>query len=116
MYRTHHCGELNAKNIGQQVTLSGWVQRIRNKGKMIWLDLRDRYGITQIIFEEGITSAEVFEKAQKLGREYVVQVQGEVIERVAKNPNIPTGDIEIKVTSLEVLNASTLPPFTIEAI
>jgi aspartyl-tRNA synthetase len=81
---------------------------------MIWLDLRDRYGITQIIFEEGVTSAEVIEKAQKLGREFVVKVSGEVIEREAKNPNMPTGDIEIKVKGLEVLNASTVPPFTIE--
>ena len=114
MYRTHNCGELTAQNIGQEITLSGWVQKIRNKGKMIWLDLRDRYGITQVIFEEGITSSEVFEKAQTLGREFVITVTGEVIERVAKNPKMPTGDIEIKISNLEILNSSSTPPFTIE--
>jgi len=114
MYRTHNCGELNAQNIGQEVTLSGWVQKIRNKGKMIWLDLRDRYGITQVIFEEGITSSNVFEEAQKLGREFVVKITGEVIEREAKNPKMATGDIEIRISNLEVLNASSTPPFTIE--
>ncbi len=114
MYRTHNCGELTAQNIGQEVTLSGWVQKIRNKGKMIWLDLRDRYGITQIIFEENITDTKVFEDAQKLGREFVIKITGEVIERIAKNPKITTGDIEIKISNLEVLNASSTPPFTIE--
>ena len=114
MYRTHNCGELTAQNIGQEVTLSGWVQKIRNKGKMIWLDLRDRYGITQVIFEEGITDTKVFEDAQKLGREFVVRIAGEVIEREAKNPKMLTGDIEIKISSLEVLNLSSTPPFTIE--
>lgn len=98
----------------KSIVLSGWVQKVRNKGKMIWLDLRDRYGITQIIFEEGVSSAEVIEKAQKLGREFVIKVTGEVIEREAKNPNIPTGEIEIKVMDLEVLNAASTPPFTIE--
>ncbi len=114
MFRTHHCGELNAQHIGQHVTLSAWVQRSRNKGKMIWIDLRDRYGLTQLVFEEGVTSPEVFEQAQKVGREFVIQVQGMVIERVAKNPNMPTGDIEIKVEALKVLNKAILPPFTIE--
>ncbi len=114
MYRSHNCGALNARNIGESVVLSGWVQKIRNKGKMIWLDLRDRYGITQIIFEEGVTKTDIIEKARSLGREFVVKVSGEVIEREAKNPNIPTGDIEIKVSDLEILNASSLPPFTIE--
>ncbi len=114
MYRTHNCGELNAEHIGKEVTLSGWVQRIRNKGKIIWLDLRDRYGITQAIFEEDVTQASIFELAKKLGREFVVQLSGEVLERHAKNPNIPTGEIEIKVADLKVLNAATIPPFTIE--
>ncbi len=114
MYRTHHCGALSAKNIGQEVILSGWIQKIRNKGKMIWLDLRDRYGITQAIFEEGVSSQEVFELAQSLGREFVIQIKGQVIEREAKNPNLPTGEIEIKVEELKVLNASVTPPFTIE--
>ena len=114
MYRTHNCGELNAQNIGTKVVLSGWVQKVRNKGTMIWLDLRDRYGITQIVFQEGITSAEIMNSAQKLGREFVIKVTGEVIEREAKNPNIPTGDIEIKINELEILNKSETPPFTIE--
>ena len=114
MYRTHNCGELNAQHIGQNVTLSGWVQKIRNKGKMIWLDLRDRYGITQVIFEEGVTSADVFENANQLGREFVVKITGEVIEREAKNPKMKTGDVEIKISHLEVLSVSATPPFTIE--
>lgn len=114
MYRSHNCGALNAQNIGESVVLSGWVQTIRDKGKMVWLDLRDRYGITQIIFQDGISAPEILEKAKKLGREYVIKITGEVIEREAKNPNMPTGEIEIKVNELEVLSSSKTPPFTIE--
>jgi aspartyl-tRNA synthetase len=114
MLRTHTCGELRSKNIGESVTLTGWVQRVRNKGGLIWIDLRDRYGITQLVLEEGVTDAEIITLAEKLGREYVVKAGGEVIERVAKNPNMPTGDIEIKLQELNILNKSILPPFTIE--
>jgi len=114
MYRTHTCGELNISNLNENVTLSGWVQRVRNKGAMIWVDLRDRYGITQLVFEDGKTSAEVFETAKKLGREYVVQVEATVIERESKNPNIPTGEIELFVNKINILNSSEIPPFTIE--
>ncbi|EDP97129.1 aspartate--tRNA ligase [Kordia algicida OT-1] len=114
MYRSHSCGELRASHITQEVTLAGWVQKSRDKGFMIWVDLRDRYGITQLIFDEERTPADIFEKAKTLGREFVIQVKGEVIERASKNPNIPTGDIEILVKELTVLNASLLPPFTIE--
>lgn len=114
MLRTHTCGELRSQHIGENVTLTGWVQRVRNKGGLIWIDLRDRYGITQLVLEEGVTDAEIIALAEKLGREFVVKAGGEVIERVAKNPNLPTGDIEIKLKKLEVLNESILPPFTIE--
>ncbi len=114
MYRTHNNGELRAKNINTQVTLSGWVQKIRDKGFMVWVDLRDRYGITQLIFDEERTPKEVMDKASKLGREFVIQVTGTVIERESKNPNIPTGDIEILVSEVTVLNTSLTPPFTIE--
>ncbi|AFL80920.1 aspartyl-tRNA synthetase [Aequorivita sublithincola DSM 14238] len=114
MYRTYNNGELTAKNIGEEVTLSGWVQKTRNKGFMIWVDLRDRYGITQLIFDEERTSKEVIEKATKLGREFVIQVTGTVIERESKNPNMPTGDVEILVSELIILNESLTPPFTIE--
>jgi len=114
MYRTHTCGELNKTHIGQETTLSGWIQKIRNKGFMIWIDLRDRYGITQLIFDEERTNPELIEKAKTLGREYVIQIHGKVIERSSKNPNIPTGDIEILVSELTVLNPSEVPPFTIE--
>jgi len=114
MYRTHTCGELNSSNIGQKITLSGWIQKIRNKGFMIWIDLRDRYGITQLIFDEERTNPELIEKAKTLGREYVIQIRGKVIERASKNPNMPTGDIEILVSELIVLNQSEVPPFTIE--
>ncbi|HSP11051.1 MAG TPA: amino acid--tRNA ligase-related protein, partial [Salegentibacter sp.] len=114
MYRSHSCGELNATNIGQEVQLSGWVQKIRDKGFMIWVDLRDRYGLTQLIFDEDRSSKELMEKAQKLGREFVIQITGEVIERESKNSNIPTGEIEVLVSKLEILNASLTPPFTIE--
>ena len=98
MYRSHTCGELRLADKNQEVTLAGWVQKSRDKGGMIWLDLRDRYGITQLIFEEGVTPEPVLEIARSLGREFVVQAKGQVIERYAKNDNIPTGEIEIKVT------------------
>lgn len=114
MHRTHNCGELRIGHRDQHVTLSGWVQRTRDKGGMLWVDLRDRYGITQLYFEEGKSSAKLMESARSLGREYVVKVSGSVIERFAKNANIPTGDIELKVETLEILNASKTPPFTIE--
>jgi aspartyl-tRNA synthetase len=114
MYRSHSCGELRASHVSQEVTLAGWVQKSRDKGFMIWVDLRDRYGITQLIFDEERTPANVFEKAKTLGREFVIQVTGNVIEREAKNSKIPTGDIEILVKELSILNASLLPPFTIE--
>ena len=113
MYRTHTCGELTIRNIGQQVTLCGWLQRSRDLGGMTFIDLRDRYGITQLAFNME-TNAELCEKARKLGREYVLQVTGVVIERASKNTKIPTGEIEIEVHELTVLNESKTPPFTIE--
>jgi aspartyl-tRNA synthetase len=114
MYRSHNCGELSALNVNTEVTLAGWVQKSRDKGFMNWVDLRDRYGITQLVFDEGRTDKAVFELAKTLGREFVIQVKGTVIEREAKNKNLPTGDIEIFVTELNILNASLTPPFTIE--
>ena len=114
MYRTHTNGELNLSNKGEKVTLSGWVQGIRDKGFLLWIDLRDRYGITQLVMDEERTDKALFEKARKLGREFVIQVTGEVLERVSKNPNIPTGEIEILVEELKILNSAKLPPFTIE--
>jgi aspartyl-tRNA synthetase len=114
MYRTHTCGELRQENIGQKVVLSAWIQTIRDKGNIAWLDLRDRYGITQIVAESGVVSDEVMAQIKNLGREYVVQIEGEVIERYSKNPDIPTGDIEIKADKITVLNESKIPPFTIE--
>jgi aspartyl-tRNA synthetase len=114
MFRTHTNGELTLKNLNEEVTLSGWVQTIRDKGFMIWIDLRDRYGITQLMFDQDRSSAELMENAKKLGREFVIQVKGQVIERASKNPNIPTGEIEILVKELTILNESQLPPFTIE--
>ena len=114
MYRTHNNGELTAKNIGEEVTLSGWVQKTRDKGFMVWVDLRDRYGITQLIFDEDRTPKDVMDRCSKLGREFVIQVTGTVIERVSKNPNMPTGDVEILVSKLTILNESLTPPFTIE--
>ncbi len=113
MYRTHTCGELRIANVGQTVTLAGWVQRTRKMGGMTFVDVRDRYGITQIVFEEA-ANADLCEQANKLGREWVVQVTGRVNERSNKNPNMPTGDIEIIATELTVLNAALTPPFTIE--
>ena len=114
MYRSHTCGELRIEDQGKQVTLSGWVQKTRDKGFMVWVDLRDRYGLTQLIFDEKRTPKEIMEKASQLGREFVVQVKGEVIERESKNPNMPTGDVEILVSELNILNSAQLPPFTIE--
>jgi aspartyl-tRNA synthetase len=114
MYRSHNCGELNAAHINTEVTLAGWVQKSRDKGFMNWIDLRDRYGITQLIFDEGRSDKSVFELAKTLGREFVIQVKGTVIERESKNPNLPTGDIELFVTELTILNAALTPPFTIE--
>jgi len=114
MLRTHTCGELNLESVGKNVILSGWVQRIRDTGKLIWIDLRDRYGITQLFIEDGVTSPEITDLVKKLGREYVIKTSGIVIERVSKNPKMPTGAIEIKVDKIEILNESKLPPFTIE--
>ncbi|WP_432672047.1 aspartate--tRNA ligase [Flavobacterium sp. SM2513] len=114
MYRSHNCGELNSSHINTEVTLAGWVQKSRDKGFMNWVDLRDRYGITQLIFDESRSDKAVFEKAKTLGREFVIQIKGTVIEREAKNKNIPTGDIEILVTELNILNEAITPPFTIE--
>ncbi|WP_233901123.1 aspartate--tRNA ligase [Tenacibaculum piscium] len=114
MYRTHTCGELTASHINTEVTLSGWVQKSRDKGFMIWVDLRDRYGITQLIFDEERTSKDLIEQAKTLGREFVIQVTGTVIERESKNKNIATGEIEVLVTKLEILNQAKTPPFTIE--
>ncbi|MFV0176722.1 aspartate--tRNA ligase [Empedobacter falsenii] len=114
MFRTHTCGELTQANINEKVTLSGWVSTLRDKGFMMWIDLRDRYGITQIILDEERSSKELFETARQLGREFVIQVTGTVIERASKNPNIPTGNIEILAENITILNESALPPFTIE--
>ncbi|PWA06924.1 aspartate--tRNA ligase [Flavobacterium psychrotolerans] len=114
MYRSHNCGELNASHINSEVTLSGWVQKSRDKGFMNWVDLRDRYGITQLVFDEGRSNKAVFELAKTLGREFVIQVKGTVIEREAKNKNMVTGDIEILVSELNILNPALTPPFTIE--
>ena len=113
MYRTHTCGELRLSNSGENVTLAGWVQRVRKMGGMTFVDLRDRYGITQLVFNEE-ANAQLCENANKLGREYVIQVKGQVNERYNKNANIPTGEIEIAVEELNLLNSSEVPPFTIE--
>lgn len=114
MLRSHTCGELRLSNQGQTTTLCGWVQTIRDKGGFLMIDLRDRYGLTQLLFDESFTAPELMEQARGLGREFVVQATGEVIERYSKNAKMPTGEIEIKVTSLEVLNEAQLPPFLIE--
>ena len=114
MYRSHSCGELRIEDVNKEVTLSGWVQKIRDKGFMAWVDLRDRYGVTQLIFDEQRTPREMMDKATQLGREFVIQVKGTVIKRESKNPNMPTGNIEILVSELNILNASEVPPFTIE--
>ena len=114
MYRNHNCGELRATHINKEVVLAGWVQKSRDKGFVNWVDLRDRYGITQLVFDETRTEKSVFELSKTLGREFVIQIKGTVIEREAKNKNIPTGEIEILVNELTVLNQSLTPPFTIE--
>ena len=114
MYRSHNCGELNASHINTEVTLAGWVQKSRDKGFMNWVDLRDRYGITQLIFDESRTEKSVFELAKTLGREFVIQVKGTVIERESKNAAMTTGEIEILVSEMTILNAALTPPFTIE--
>jgi aspartyl-tRNA synthetase len=114
MLRTHTCGELRSSDANSEVTLCGWVQRIRDKGGMIWIDLRDRYGITQLIFEEGKTDQQLVEKVRTLGREFVIQAQGLVVDRLSKNDKIETGNIEVQVKSIEVLNPAKLPPFLIE--
>jgi aspartyl-tRNA synthetase len=114
MLRTHTCGELRIGDVGQEVTLSGWVQKVRDKGGLLWVDLRDRYGVTQLTFEEGRSNAEALELARGLGREYVITVTGKLVERYSKNDKIPTGEVEIDVTSLIVQNASKTPPFVIE--
>jgi len=114
MLRTHTCGELRIEDINKEVKLSGWVQRIRDKGGLIWIDLRDRYGITQLLLEEGRSDPKVVEIVRTLGREFVVQAEGKVIERVSKNPKMVTGEIEIDLTGIKILNASKTPPFTIE--
>ncbi|HMT35308.1 MAG TPA: OB-fold nucleic acid binding domain-containing protein, partial [Chitinophagaceae bacterium] len=111
MYRSHTCGELNVKHVGQSVTLAGWVKTIRKFGSITFVDLRDRYGITQLYFNEANTMAL---EGSAIGREFVIQVEGQVIERSNKNTHIPTGDIEIEVNKYTILNASLTPPFTIE--
>src|SRR6186713_2186488 len=114
MLRTHTCGELRLADVNKTITLAGWVQRIRDKGSVLWIDLRDRYGITQLIFEEGKTDAALLSAGRALGREYVIQVEGTVVERLSKNDKIATGETELRVTKLTVLNPAKLPPFTIE--
>ena len=113
MFRSHTCGELRISDVNKQVTLAGWVQRSRKMGGMTFIDLRDRYGITQLVFNEEVDAA-LCESANRLGREFVIQITGTVNERFSKNANIPTGDIEIIVSELNVLNAALTPPFTIE--
>lgn len=114
MLRTHTCGELRLEDVNKEVTLCGWVQKTRDKGSIIWVDLRDKYGITQLILEEGATSEELLKKAAKLGREFVIQANGTVIKRMSPNDKIATGQIEIQVKSIEILNQAKVPPFTIE--
>lgn len=114
MLRTHTCGDLRLTDQDKEVTLCGWVQRVRDKGAMLWIDLRDRYGITQLFFDESRTPAEIMVQAREVGREFVLQANGKVIERLSKNPKMPTGDIEIFVTDFKVLNSAKVPPFLIE--
>ena len=114
MYRTHNCGELRTTNLDKEVELSGWVQKIRDKGFIMWVDLRDRYGITQLVFDQKRTNSDVIELAKTLGREFVINIRGTVIERASKNSLIDTGDVEVLVSELNVLNSSLTPPFTIE--
>ena len=114
MYRTHTCGELRASHINQEVTLAGWAAIVRDKGGLLWIDLRDRYGLTQLVFDEAYTAPELFAVAREVGREFVLQATGTVIERVSKNPELPTGDVELKVTNIKILNRAKTPPFTIK--
>ncbi len=114
MLRTHNCGELRKAHLGQEVIICGWVQRIRDKGGRAWIDLRDRFGMTQLIFEEGSTSEQLMAIVRTLGREYVIRARGVVIERLSKNSKLPTGDIEVQVLHLEILNEAVLPPFLID--
>jgi Aspartyl-tRNA synthetase len=113
MFRTHTCGELRQSHVRETVTLAGWVQKTRKMGGMTFVDLRDRYGITQLVFNQDI-NASLCEKANRMGREWVIQVKGVVAERSNKNPNIPTGDVELIVDELNIINESKTPPFTIE--
>ena len=115
MYRTHTCGELRLADAGKEVTLAGWVQRVRDKGALVWIDLRDRYGITQLLLDEK-SDPKLVEQARTFGREYVIQAKGTVIERESKNPKVPTGDIELRVEQFTLLNKSKIPPFTIEDV
>src|SRR5882762_4301324 len=114
MFRTHTCGELRMGDAQKTVVLSGWVQRLRDKGSLLWIDLRDRYGITQLFLEDGSSDSSLLQTARQLGREFVIQAKGTVVERLSKNDKMVTGEIEIKVSSLEILNPSKVPPFTIE--
>ena len=114
MYRSHHCGALTSAHIGMEVQLSGWVSKSRDKGFMLWIDLRDRFGVTQLVLDEERSETKLLEVAKRISRESVVQISGTVVEREAKNPNMPTGDIEVLVTSLELLSPAQTPPFTIE--
>ncbi|MEQ8881590.1 MAG: aspartate--tRNA ligase [Cyclobacteriaceae bacterium] len=114
MLRTHTCGELRKSHVGESVTLTGWVQRVRDKGGMLWIDLRDKFGLTQLVFEEGKTHEDVLKQARKAGREFVLSVTGKVSERYAKNDKLPTGDIEVVVETYSCLNESKVPPFIIE--
>ena len=114
MYRSHTCGELREEHIGREVTLAGWAGKVRDKGFVVWIDLRDRYGITQLVFDQERTPAALLDQARETGREYVLQVKGNVIERASKNPKLPTGGIEVLVEEMTVLNPAETPPFTIE--
>lgn len=114
MLRTHTCGELRLSDTNKTVTLTGWVQRVRDKGSVLWIDLRDRYGVTQLIFEETKSGAEIVSAGRALGREYVIQAEGTVVERLSKNDKMPTGEVEVRVSKLNILNPAKLPPFTIE--
>ena len=111
MLRTHTCGELRIAHVGTEVTLTGWVQRTRDKGGMLWVDIRDRYGLTQLKLEEGITPPELMALARSLGREFVIQAAGQVLERISKNDKLSTGEIEIQLSQLQVLNPAKIPPF-----
>ena len=114
MYRSHDCGALRLNHQGTSVVLCGWVQKVRDKGGIIWIDLRDRFGVTQVVLEEGVEESSLLQIAREVGREFVLQVEGKVAERHAKNVNIPTGEIEVRATKIKVLNKAKTPPFTIE--